>query len=290
MILGQINNMSKFTKFLGGTAVALTLMAGATQASAALITQWGYEVQAGFSAFGPVAPDQNAAPNDSDNNGVVGSNPNAGIGGLPTTISWGLGANGGPSSSLSVTPSVTPPPNLFTNAGPVAGASITHANNVITGGSLSLESATLATTLSLTPVNPAGSTIGPIPIIFSILFQETPNGGVDGVCTPGTGGTPCADIFVLDNPGALSFDLLIDEFIYTVELLVDGLGVLSDEACAAADEVAGCVGFITPENQTSTLDTAFRISARPVAEPGTLALLGLGLLGLGIARRRKAAA
>ena len=286
--------MSKFSKILGGTAVALTLMAGATQASAALITEWGYEVQAGFSTFSPAAPDQNAAPNDTTNNGVVGSNPNnsptAGpIFGLPTTISWGLGANGGDPSSLSVTPTVNNPPNLFTNAGPVNGAAVTHANNVITGDSLTLESATIATTLSLTPLSPAGAPFGPLAIDFDINFAETEN-EPDGGCAPGTGGTPCADIFVLENPGALDFQFVIDEFLYTVELLVAGLGPLSDEACAAAGEAAGCIGFITEENQTNVLQTAFRISARPVSEPGTLALLGLGLLGLGIARRRKAAA
>ena len=287
--------MSKFSKILGGTAVALTLMAGATQASAALITEWGYEVQAGFSAFAPAAPDQNAAPNDTTNNGVVGSDPNmsptAGIiGGLPTTISWGLGANGGDPSSLSVTPTVNNPPNLFTNAGPVDGAEVTHANNVITGQSATLESATIATTLSLTPITPPGATVGPIPIFFAILFEETLNNPPGGQCVPGTGTPECADIFVLQNPGALDFQFVIDEFLYTVELLVDGLGPLSDEACAAAGEAAGCIGFITDENQTNVLETSFQISATPVAEPGTLALLGLGLLGLGIARRRKAAA
>ncbi len=283
--------MSKFTKFLGGTAVALTLMAGATQASAALITEWGYVVQTGFSAFGPAAPDQNAAPNDSTNNGVVGSDPNPGLGGLPTTISWGLGANGGQPSSLSVTPTVSNPPNLFTNAGPVNGAAVTHNNNVITGDSVTLESATIASTLLLTPLQPApGPSIGPVPILFNILFEETENQPVSGDCVPGTGSPDCADIFVLQNPGALEFSFPIDEFVYTVELLVDGLGPLSDEACAAAGEAAGCIGFITAENQSNVLQTSFQISARAVSEPGTLAILGLGLLGLGIARRRKAAA
>ena len=281
--------MSKFSKILSGTAVALTLFVGAGQASAAMITEWGYVVQSGFSDFAPAAPDQNSAPDDVTNNGVVASAPNAGIGGLPTVLSWGEGSSG--PSQLFVTPTVNNPPNLFTNGAGVAGAMLTHANNTISGASETLTNAQLTSTLLLTPLQPApGAPIGPLPIIFNILFEETANAGTGGgQCTPGTGGIPCADIFVLQDPGALSFDFILDEFVYTVELTAAGLGPLSDEACAAAGEAAGCIGFITEEGQDNELQTSFTISARPVAEPGTLALLGLGLLGLGIARRRKAA-
>ncbi len=280
--------MSKFSRILSGTAVALTLMAGATQASAALITEWGYEVQAGFSAFAPAAPDQNAAPNIATNNGVVGSSPNASFGNLPTVLSWGEGSNG--PSQLFVTPTVVPGPSLFTNGAGVAGAMLTHANNAVSSQSATLQNATLSTTLLLTPINPIGPAIGPVPTIFNIVFSETLNGGIGGgQCTPGTGGTPCADIFVLQDPGVLSFDFILDGFEYVVALTAAGLGPLSDEACAAAGEAAGCIGFITEEGLDNELQTSFTITARPVAEPGTLALLGLGLVGLGIARRRKAA-
>ncbi len=277
--------MSSISKILGGTAVALTLMAGATQASAALITEWGYQIESGFSAFAPAG----AIPA-----GVEGSDPNAGgvapVNGLPTTLSWGdPGSPGGDPSSLEVTPSVSNPPNLFTNGAAVNGASITHNNNVITGDSIALDTATLLTALILTPINPPGAPVGPIVIPFFIQFEETVNEPDSGVCTPGTGGTPCADIFVLGDPGALTFDFSLMGVDYTADLDVEGFGPLSDAACAAAGALAGCVGFITPENQSTTLDTTFTITAK-VPEPGTLALLGLGLIGLGFARKRKVAA
>jgi hypothetical protein len=184
-------------------------------------------------------------------------------------------------SRLRVTPTVTDPPSVFTNGASVAGASLFHDNNIITGDSLTLTSATLASTLVLTPLG--DPSLPAIPLFFGILFEETANAGP---CAPGTGGIPCADIFVLTNPGALSTQFVLMGITYTVEVIPSGLVFLSDEACLAADAAIGCQGFVTLEGQTNEVTTAFSITAQ-VPEPGTLALLGLGLLGLGIARHRR---
>ncbi|WP_179954211.1 THxN family PEP-CTERM protein [Denitrobaculum tricleocarpae] len=274
--------MSKFTKFLGGAALAVTLAAGATQASAGtLITDWSYEVQTGFVAFTP----QPTVTGSGNNGDLPAPFTNA-----PTVLSWGTGDDG--PSQLEVSKEViSTTGGLITNdLGGVNGALLTHRNRTI-GPGPTLETATIFAPLTLTPFSPAGPALDPFDIAFNIVFEETTNFPANGGdCTPGTGGTPCADIFVLLNPGSLSTSFILDGFEYTISLFSEDLGVLSDEACAAAGAEAGCIGFITPEGEISTLQTKFNITARAVPEPGTLALLGLGLLGLGIARRRKVAA
>jgi hypothetical protein len=47
-----------------------------------------------------------------------------------------------------------------------------------------------------------------------------------------------------------------------------------------------CIGFLTEEDKTNELQAGFAISAARVPEPGTLAIFGLGLLGLASIRRR----
>jgi hypothetical protein len=69
---------------------------------------------------------------------------------------------------------------------------------------------------------------------------------------------------------------------YEVIVRISGLETIVD------DQSGSVFGLITPENQTSELLTQFSIRAVGVAEPATLAIFGLGLLGLGATRRRKA--
>lgn len=270
-------------KALAGAA----LVAGTFAAPAhAIVTAWEYQVDSAFSAW---AATGGGSINTSD--------PNANLGGLPTTLSWGIPTTGG-QSSLSVTGTVTNPPNLITNGAAVDGAVLTHDNQTIVGNGQYLDSATLISQLALFALPPGNDgspeqLLGPAP--FFIEFRETPNS------TPcaADGATVCPDIFVLLNPGNLVQEFFYDNadgdglVKYTVTLILEGLETLSAAECqAATGSTDPCVGLITEEFQENSFQTSFTITAElppEVPEPGTLALLGALAGGFGVwSRRRKA--
>ena len=272
-------------------------------ANAALIGQFGFRIESGFTAFQPT--------------GVTASEPNTylttssdvlplqggGFVALPfaaadTRLDWGVDGTSGldiddQTGSGSFGKSVG---NATTNGPAVTVNNLTHRNQEVLGDQL-LTDATLFTVLFLEPGGIGASVEVPVPaLVFEINFVETFNPTIDNqLCGPTSGN--CWDIFVLGSnqpgvdvtAGSFSQDFIIDEFVYNLTVFLPDLTALNATQCAAAGAAAGCYGWTTTEGANTTETVALQITGRPVDVPPVLALMGLGLGLLGWKQRRAAA-
>ncbi|WP_055734048.1 THxN family PEP-CTERM protein [Agarivorans gilvus] len=295
------------------TCLAAGLSVASISANAFLITDWTYLNDAGF--------DQWTSSTDSiDPSGIDATGATLDVfdvedlfgGELPKTLTWGAPyGSGNPRSALeigeaqsdSVTTSVVDGVGTLDFA---TGTGLTHENWGVTGDTL--VAATLFDGLFLTPTAPV---VGPeliAPVLqFAVIFEETYNTPTGGVCKygdtlvgeEGINVAGCSDLFTLvlgpdvtyqvvdgdiylTNSFTIPFDGY-NEYEYTLTTRLQGLTVLDDIDCGDA---ATCIGFLTEEQKTNELQAGFAISAARVPEPGTLAIFGLGLLGLASIRRR----
>lgn len=285
MIMNTKKMLTGFVLVSGGLFTA--------SASAAIIPAWDWVSDGGFVVGGGTCSNGGEAACDLQYDNASGATP-SGIAGTASIMTWGtpstapastgeqsglqgiFGASGaGPyDAQLLGSDPVSIPmfEQIITNGGWTNTGAAVHYNNIITTAGGFMDTSVLRTTFQLLNPVPGPEALAEI----DITFNETPN---TAPCTDlNPHGTVCDDIFTLTSalsPIPFSFGG-VD---YTAQFrFFDGPGAIVDgNTIYTAEDSPG----------TAVMYVQARIDAASVPVPGVLALMGLGLLGLGLRVRER---
>ncbi len=260
-------------KIIFSITMMTSMILVAVVAEATMVTNWNYSLKGTFLDYA------------NDFGGKLGIT-RVGSADAPG-LRWGFN----PYSSIYLYGTENSTGGLATNGDAVTALTMTHTNNAISSFAPTLNSGTIGITLGLTPYSPAGDTLPAFAAQFNFSFFETPNSGPnnlgqwDDIFVSTDRVHTMVQIFNYNNMEyAISFgaDLmnLAEVSPYHYEYVREKLGITDDRPL---------YGWLTAENQVSNLFSNLTVKTpinAPVPEPGTMALMGLGMLVAGMFSRR----